>query len=81
MELLHIIILPRDRVNGYNTYQMQEALRGSSSLQELHDKLYYRYNNQSKQYLQELIDCLSQQLKTQEIMRRFIVILTFSAFA
>lgn len=54
---------PRDKVHGYTTIQIQEALRGTSSLQELHDKLYDGNYNSSEQHLQALIDSYSDNLK------------------
>ncbi len=54
---------PKDQVYGYTTNQMQEALKGTSSLQEFHDKLYHRYYNSSEQHLQTLIDSYSNNLK------------------
>ena len=55
---------PRDRVSGYTTAQMQHALRGATSLQDLHDKLYTTYRgNRTRQHLQDLIDSYSDNLK------------------
>ena len=55
---------PVDRVSGYTTAQMQHALRGATSLQDLHDKLYTTYRrNRIRQHLQDLIDSYSDNLK------------------
>jgi hypothetical protein len=55
--------LPRDRVSGYTSAQMQNALRGASSLQDLRNNLFNYYNNGTEQHLQELIDSYSGNLK------------------
>lgn len=49
-------------IHSYTTTQIQEALYGTSSLQELRDKLYYGYQNVSEQHLQTLIDSYSNNL-------------------
>ena len=54
---------PRDRVSGYTTAQMQNALRGAKSLQDLRDNLFNYYHNRTERHLQELIDSYSDNLK------------------
>ena len=56
---------PRDRVSGYTTAQMQNALTGVSSLQGLGDNLFNDYNNETEEFLQELIDSYSDNLDPQ----------------
>ena len=57
---------PRDQVSDYRINQMQEALRGTSGLQELHDKLYHNYYNSSEEHLQELITSYQDNLNPQK---------------
>ena len=57
--------LPRDRVSGYTTEQMQSALSGVSDLQGLRDNLFNKYDNSTEEFLQELVDSYSDNLNAQ----------------
>ena len=54
---------PRDRVSGYTTTQMQNALKSTSTLQGLRDNLFNYYDNGTEEFLQELIDSYNDNLE------------------
>ncbi|MBQ9470360.1 MAG: hypothetical protein IJU72_05345 [Bacteroidales bacterium] len=47
---------PMDRVSGYSLYQIEQALKGCTSLQQWRDRLKSMYSNPTSAYLDELFD-------------------------